>query len=133
MIKYLASGEWIDWRHPEVLSKAKALANGVDDKNQLAKACFEFVRDEIKHCGDYKLNWNSRSYIIMGIKQPIEILKQEIKTLNDQLDDQLVWYESESALYQIGVEIVSKEEKLICKEENQSLSQITNKETSLPG
>lgn len=56
MDKYLASTDIIDWQHPTVLAKAKALAEGLDSQSEIAKACFEFVRDEIKHSYDYKLN-----------------------------------------------------------------------------
>ncbi len=56
MEKYLSSSEVIDWEHSEVIKKAKALSCGVDDSEVIAKACFEFVRDEIKHSYDFKLN-----------------------------------------------------------------------------
>ncbi|MCG8425971.1 MAG: transglutaminase family protein [Chromatiales bacterium] len=56
MEKYLQSSDYIDWDHPDVLSKAKALAQGLNSKEEITKACFTFVRDEIKHSLDYKLN-----------------------------------------------------------------------------
>lgn len=58
MKKYLEATKYIDWKHPEVLAKAKAISNEIEshDKVQIAKTCFEFVRDEIKHSWDYKLN-----------------------------------------------------------------------------
>jgi len=56
MKKYLASTEYIDWETPEVLAQAKALFEGVSEPEELAHKCFEFVRDEIKHSWDYKLN-----------------------------------------------------------------------------
>jgi len=56
MEKYLASSEIIDWKHPEVLKKAKELSYGLESHEEIAKACFEYVRDEIKHSNDYKLN-----------------------------------------------------------------------------
>ena len=56
MQKYLESNQYIDWHHPEVFEKAKLLAGDGKDKEQIAKACFKFVRDEIKHSWDYKLN-----------------------------------------------------------------------------
>lgn len=40
----------------EVVRKALALSRGVDDLVEVARACFQFVRDEIKHSWDYKLN-----------------------------------------------------------------------------
>ncbi len=54
MQKYLESSQFINWQHPEVLKQAKVLAG--EDKEHIAKACFEFVRDKIKHSGDYQLN-----------------------------------------------------------------------------
>lgn len=56
MEKYLASTEIIDWDHPEVIKKAKELSHGFASHEDIAKACFEFVRDEIKHSNDFKLN-----------------------------------------------------------------------------
>lgn len=56
MTPYLASSEYIDWHHPAVADKAVQLAAGAASEEELVKRCFEFVRDEIKHSGDYKLN-----------------------------------------------------------------------------
>lgn len=56
MTNYLEASKYIDWKHPLVLAKAKALANGLDNQEQVAKACFEFVRDNIKHSWDYQCN-----------------------------------------------------------------------------
>ena len=56
MEKYLQASMYIDWNDKPVLSRAQRLARGVDDPMQVAKACFAFVRDEIKHSGDHELN-----------------------------------------------------------------------------
>lgn len=56
MQKYLESTNYIDWKNPAVLAKAHSLAEGTIDQEQIAKRCFEFVRDEIRHSWDYKLN-----------------------------------------------------------------------------
>jgi len=56
MQQYLESSQYIDWQQPEVFNKAKILAGDANDKEQIAKACFTFVRDEIKHSWDYQLN-----------------------------------------------------------------------------
>ncbi|MEW8626772.1 MAG: transglutaminase family protein [Candidatus Thiodiazotropha sp.] len=56
MKKYLASTEIIDWKHSDILSKAKELSQGLSSQEAVAKACFEFVRDKIKHSNDFKLN-----------------------------------------------------------------------------
>ncbi|MFT4650359.1 MAG: transglutaminase-like putative cysteine protease [Flavobacteriales bacterium] len=56
MNHYLESTEYIDWNTPDILAKAKALTNGSTDATEIARQCFEFVRDEIKHSNDYKLN-----------------------------------------------------------------------------
>jgi transglutaminase-like putative cysteine protease len=52
---YLASTEHIDWRTPAVLAKARALADGSADPHDVARRCFEFVRDEIKHSWDHRV------------------------------------------------------------------------------
>ena len=56
MQKYLETSQYIDWHHPVVLEQAKLLAGEEIDKEQISKACFKFVRDEIKHSLDYELN-----------------------------------------------------------------------------
>lgn len=63
MDAYLVSTDIIDWREPEVLSLAKHLAeraleasSGVKRDVVIAKACFEWVRDNIQHSWDYKAN-----------------------------------------------------------------------------
>jgi len=56
MERYLASSEYIDWNHPLLLAKAAELAEGCDSDEAMAKRCFEFVRDSIKHSWDYRLN-----------------------------------------------------------------------------
>ncbi len=54
MRSYLASSEFIDWHHPDVSAKAAELAEGCLDKLQVAKHCFEFVRDEVRHSWDFQ-------------------------------------------------------------------------------
>lgn len=56
MNKYLESSEYIDWKNTEVLDRAKSLSRGVEGDEAIAKLCFEYVRDEIKHSWDFKLN-----------------------------------------------------------------------------
>jgi transglutaminase-like putative cysteine protease len=54
--KYLESSEYIDWNNPCVYKKALELSKNCDSEEIIVKACFEFVRDGIKHSWDYKLN-----------------------------------------------------------------------------
>jgi len=54
--QYLEASHHIDWQHPEVLAKARELANGKASNEEIARACFEFVRDEIRHSRDYEMN-----------------------------------------------------------------------------
>ncbi len=55
MKQYLEATEYIDWHHPAILEKARTLSAGETNKTVIAKRCFEFVRDKIKHSWDYKL------------------------------------------------------------------------------
>lgn len=55
MKQYIEPTEYIDWRHPAVLEKARSLSAGDINRTEIARRCFEFVRDEIKHSWDYKL------------------------------------------------------------------------------
>ncbi|NET39461.1 MAG: transglutaminase family protein [Cyanothece sp. SIO1E1] len=56
MKAYLQASEIIDWRHPVVLDLASQLAAGEQDGGAIAKTCFEWVRDEIRHSCDYHMN-----------------------------------------------------------------------------
>jgi len=56
MKQYLESSEFIDWASPRVETKAIQLAEGKSSEEDIARACFEFVRDEIKHSWDHRLN-----------------------------------------------------------------------------
>ena len=56
MKQYLASTYYIDWKTNKVVTKAKQLTSGLTDKTDIATACFQFVRDNIKHSMDFKLN-----------------------------------------------------------------------------
>ena len=56
MQKYLESSQYINWKHPEVSTMARNIAAKAKGKDEIAKNCFVFVRDDIKHSGDYQLN-----------------------------------------------------------------------------
>lgn len=56
MNQYLAHSDIINFQHPTVLKLANGLGKKHTDKTVLAKACFDWVRDNIKHSSDYKLN-----------------------------------------------------------------------------
>jgi transglutaminase-like putative cysteine protease len=53
---YLEATAIVDWDHPEVLALARDLAGSQGDQVAVARRCFEWVRDEIKHSGDFRLN-----------------------------------------------------------------------------
>lgn len=53
---YLNADDIIDWQTAEILALAKKLAQNKHSKQIIAQTCFEWVRDEIKHSFDYKLN-----------------------------------------------------------------------------
>lgn len=55
MDQFLAATDIIDWTDPAVLSQARSLAVGADSVEDVARRCFEWVRDEIKHSHDYQL------------------------------------------------------------------------------
>lgn len=53
---YLNHSTVIDWHTVEVAQLAQQLAAVHSSKEGIAKACFEFVRDEIQHSWDYQSN-----------------------------------------------------------------------------
>lgn len=55
MDPFLQRSAVIDWDHPAILARARAL-RGVDDAIEVVVArCFAWVRDEIKHTSDFEL------------------------------------------------------------------------------
>ncbi len=53
---FLQACSIIDFNEPSVLQKAQQLSHGLRNDSDIIRACFEFVRDEIKHSADYQLN-----------------------------------------------------------------------------
>lgn len=53
---FLDATEIIDWKHPGVGAKAAELALGLDSPEQIARRCFEWVRDTIAHSADCQRN-----------------------------------------------------------------------------
>jgi transglutaminase-like putative cysteine protease len=56
MEEYLKASEVIDWQHPEIMKCAKQIASGFETPTAIAQACFEWVRDKIRHSSDYQMN-----------------------------------------------------------------------------
>src|SRR6478672_4509303 len=56
MKQYLSSSTYIDSDHPAVIKTAADLVQGCMSEEDRVRACFEFVRDAIKHSWDYRLN-----------------------------------------------------------------------------
>ena len=53
---FLKVSDIIDWQQPSVQSKAMELAKDASGELQIARHCFEWVRDNIQHSSDYKRN-----------------------------------------------------------------------------
>ncbi|HHH47632.1 MAG TPA: transglutaminase family protein [Gammaproteobacteria bacterium] len=56
MERFLAPTRIIDWQTPAVRQLAAELATGLGDDVAVARACFEWVRDEVRHSWDYRQN-----------------------------------------------------------------------------
>ena len=56
MDQFLTATEVINWNHPPVLSKAKELSKNTTDVYEIARRCFEWVRDSIQHSSDFRRN-----------------------------------------------------------------------------
>ena len=53
MNEFLSSSTYIDWHHPAVTTLAAELAGSAATPDETIRRCFEWVRDEIKHCLDH--------------------------------------------------------------------------------
>jgi transglutaminase-like putative cysteine protease len=56
MKEYLDVSAVIDWKNPDIFIKARELGSKSNNEFETIKNCFEFVRDEIHHSIDYKIN-----------------------------------------------------------------------------
>ena len=56
MEPFLKATEIVDWHNPQVRSKALKLTSGASGDLEIARRCFEWVRDNIQHSSDYKRN-----------------------------------------------------------------------------
>jgi transglutaminase-like putative cysteine protease len=56
MEQYLKVSEVIDWQHPEIIECAEKIAVRNQTPFAIANACFEWVRDEIFHSCDHRMN-----------------------------------------------------------------------------
>jgi transglutaminase-like putative cysteine protease len=53
--RFLESTDIVNWRDADVSARARALRGALTDGVEIARRCFEWVRDEIKHSVDYGL------------------------------------------------------------------------------
>ena len=51
---YLKATDIIDYHDENIQALAKELSHGINDDEAIAKKCYEWVRDNIHHSGDYK-------------------------------------------------------------------------------
>ncbi len=51
---FLKASDIIDFNHPSIQVLAKRLSDNCNSDKAIAKNCFHYVRDEIKHAGDFK-------------------------------------------------------------------------------
>jgi len=56
MKEYLQHSKYIDFDNSEISNLAKTLSLDLTSKQEIAKVCFEWVRDNIQHSVDFKLN-----------------------------------------------------------------------------
>jgi len=54
--QYLDSSEFIDCNCPEIIELAKTIKEDFVSDLDVARACFEYVRDTVKHTSDYKID-----------------------------------------------------------------------------
>lgn len=56
MKQYLKYSEFINSEHPEIQALATQLKSNLQSDVEIAKACFEYVRDSISHSWDFKID-----------------------------------------------------------------------------
>jgi transglutaminase-like putative cysteine protease len=69
MEDYLRSSPIINWEDPDILSLSQQIAAEHPTTTAIAKACFEWVRDQIRHSVDYQANpvtWRASDVLHYG-------------------------------------------------------------------
>ena len=56
MQNYLKESEYVDFSNPKIKSLAESLSSIAKNDEDVVRKCFEYVRDNIRHTGDYKDN-----------------------------------------------------------------------------
>jgi len=56
MKQYLENSEFINWECPEIQKVARDIKDDLDTDIEVTKACFEYVRDSIKHTWDFQID-----------------------------------------------------------------------------
>jgi transglutaminase-like putative cysteine protease len=56
MEAFLRTSAVIDWKHPEIIELANYIGSGYETTIEISQACFEWVRDEIRHSVDHQMN-----------------------------------------------------------------------------
>ncbi|HTZ99217.1 MAG TPA: transglutaminase family protein [Candidatus Aquilonibacter sp.] len=54
MDEFLRSTQIIDWKESRVLAKARELSTGAREPIEIARRCYEWVRDDIQHSSDFR-------------------------------------------------------------------------------
>ena len=54
MANFLEETDIVDYSNPEIQKLSMSLSMGCKTDTEIAKNCFEYVRDDINHSGDYK-------------------------------------------------------------------------------
>ena len=54
MKQFLQESKYVNFSDPAVKELAQKLSQNLNSDEEIAKACFLYVRDEIRHSGDYK-------------------------------------------------------------------------------
>src|SRR5688500_14559806 len=55
MTEFLQPTAVIDCDHPKIVAKAAELAVGASDDEEIARRCFHWVRDAVRHTSDHEL------------------------------------------------------------------------------
>ena len=56
LLPFLVESKIINFKHPNIHALAKALAKEASSETDIVRSCFEYVRDEIHHSGDFPDN-----------------------------------------------------------------------------
>ena len=86
---FLQSSPIIDWNHLSIAAQADQLRQGLTDRLDIIRACFHFVRDEIRHSVDYQCGPVTCTHAVAVHRRAFDRILADIPSGGEEFDQWL--------------------------------------------